>query len=457
MLILPALTTLFTYLYWRPHQIVEALKPININTSLALVGFTYLLDLRTGTLRPRWSPLLILFSALSVWALLTVVLKAPDRLNEQLIKLATSWLVLLFVAQGLQTLRGVRFIGRVLLLFTVSLSVLGVQQGLAPTVCYVRGDRSGPDAPPEGFDGRSCKTTDDCTQGGAPGAEYGCEHPGWLNTRSIEGRVRYRGILEDPNELAWVIAMGLPFGFAFYEAKKSALRLLFLGFAIAVCSTCVVMTQSRSGQLSILAVLGVYFIRRFRWRGAVAAAVLAMPMLLYGGRSGEDAQASSIERLGCWSEALTMLRQNPFTGVGAGQFTEHHFLTAHNAFLLVLAELGPIGFVLWTSAIYYAFKITVRVQTAANDRPEAEAARSWAMALLASLTGLLVSAVFLSIAYHVILWMFLGLATALYAAVRRHDPTFRVPFRGRDLATVCAIDVAFVTSIAIYLRIKGIP
>jgi hypothetical protein len=456
MLILPALATLFTYLYWRPHQITDALKALTINSSLALVGFTYLLDLRTGAVRPRWSPLLSLLLGLSGWALLTVALKAPQTFNQMLVKFATSFLVLLFVTQGLQSVRAIRFMGRMLLLFTVALAILGVQQGLAPSVCYVRGDQGELDGPPEGFDGRSCKLPEDCYQGGAPGAEYGCEHPGWLGTHSIEGRVRYRGILEDPNELAWVIAMGLPFGFVFYESKRSFTRLVLLAGIVVACSLCVIMTQSRSGQLSILAVLGVYFIRRFRLRGAVAAAILAIPMLLYGGRSGEDAQSSSIERLGCWSQALTMLRENPFTGVGAGQFTEHHFLTAHNAFLLSLAELGPLGFLLWTSAIYFAFKVTVRVQVEAVGRPEAEAARSWAMGLLASLSGLLVSAVFLSITYHVILWTYLGLSAALYAAVRRHDPEFRVRFGVRDLATVCAIDFAFVSSIAVYLRIKGI-
>ena len=56
------------------------------------------------------------------------------------------------------------------------------------------------------------------------------------------------------------------------------------------------------------------------------------------------------------------MAREPAVGVGSGQFMEHHELTAHNSFLLTLAELGPLGFLLWTAAIYFAVKITVRVQ-----------------------------------------------------------------------------------------------
>jgi hypothetical protein len=57
-------------------------------------------------------------------------------------------------------------------------------------------------------------------------------------------------------------------------------------------------------QLGIMATLGVYFIRRFRWRGIAVGAVAAIPLLLLGGRSGEGAESSSEERLNCWNEAF---------------------------------------------------------------------------------------------------------------------------------------------------------
>jgi hypothetical protein len=462
MLILPALASLFTYLFWRPHQIFSFLQGLSINTLIAFALVAYALDLKTGWTRLRGSPLLGLLAGLWAWCVLTVVIKAPESLGVEFAKLTTSFLMLIFVSEGLQGFRSVRSMALLLMLFTLGLGTLGVDQGLSPTVCYRRADdvaaadEGNPNAG-VGFDGRACATRLQCNEeAGVAGGEYGCEHPGWFGTSSIEGRVRYLGILEDPNELAWVLTMGLPFCFAFYEERRSASRLTLLIVGLAITATCVIMTKSRSGQLSLLACMALYFIRRYRGRGAIAALVVGLPILLLGGRSGEEAESSSTERLGCWSEALSMWRENPILGVGSGQFTEHNSLTAHNSFLLTLAELGPLGFFLWTASIYYAFKITVRVQIELGSDEQAAVARSWAMALTASLTGLVVSAFFLSIAYHPALWIFLGLAGALYGAVRKHSPDFRVRLTSRDLALVGGVDVALIAVLYLYLRLKGV-
>src|SRR4029077_894699 len=91
-------------------------------------------------------------------------------------------------------------------------------------------------------DGRPCETVVDCRNIGVVGADYLCEHPGPLETHSIEGRVRYRGILEDPNEMSWAINMGMPFAFALHERKRSAMRLLAVVAMVVLGGVCVVMT-----------------------------------------------------------------------------------------------------------------------------------------------------------------------------------------------------------------------
>ena len=461
MLILPALASLFTYLFWRPHQIFSFLQGLSINTLIAFALLAFVLDLKTGWTHLRGSPLLGLLGCLWAWCILTVVIKAPENLGLEFARLTTSFLMLIFVSEGLQRLRSLKAMALLLMAFTLGLGTLGVDQGFSPSICYRRADdvaaaeEDNPNAG-VGFDGRACATRAQCNEeAGIAGGEFGCEHPGWLGTSSIEGRVRYLGILEDPNELAWVLTMGLPFCFAFYEERRSASRLALLIAGLVITATCVIMTKSRSGQLSLLASIGLYFIRRYRGRGAIAALVAGLPILLLGGRSGEEAESSSTERLGCWAEAISMWRENPILGVGSGQFTEHNSLTAHNSFLLTLAELGPIGFFLWTASIYFAFKITVRVQTDLASDEQAALARSWAMALTASLTGLVVSAFFLSIAYHPALWIFLGLTGALYGAVRKHAPSFRVRLTRRDLAFVAGVDVALISILYVYLRLKG--
>jgi O-antigen ligase len=222
---------------------------------------------------------------------------------------------------------------------------------------------------------------------------------------------------------------------------------------LAACIICNVLTQSRSGQISLLATLGVYFIRRFGWRGIAFGAALAAPILLFGGRSDES---STQERLECWSEALTLWREHPFIGVGARQFAQHHFLTAHNSVLLALAELGPIGLMLLTAVVYVSFKVALQIQSDLAGRPEAAETRSIAFAIVAALVGMVSSAFFLSLAYHVAFWFMIGLAAAIQATAVRHDPEWRLRWRGRDTMNVIVLDIALVAGIAIYLRIKGV-
>ena len=108
-----------------------------------------------------------------------------------------------------------------------------------------------------------------------------------------------------------------------------------------------------------------------------------------------------------------MWQTDYFLGVGHGQFTEHHYLTAHSSLVLTLAELGPVGFFLFTAVIYLAFKIALRAQMQYAGAEHAAVARTWSTAVLASLTGTMVSAFFFSIPYHPILWIDLGLVGAL--------------------------------------------
>ena len=74
------------------------------------------------------------------------------------------------------------------------------------------------------------------------------------------------------------------------------------------------------------------------------------------------------------------------------------------------------------------------------------------MALLAAFAGLVVGIFFLSFAYHYVLWIYLGLAGALYSAVRTHDPSFRVRFGLVDLAIVAAANAGILASVYLYTR-----
>jgi O-antigen ligase len=293
----------------------------------------------------------------------------------------------------------------------------------------------------------------------SPGREYLCEHVGVMNTISVTGRVRFRGIFEDPNELAWSLSVALPFVFAWFERRRVTRGGMQVGPAIvtllvlAACVYCNIMTKSRSGQISLIATLGVYFLNRFRWKGLALGAALAVPIMMLGGRSDDS---STQERLECWSAAMSLWREHPLTGVGGRQFVQYHYLTAHNSVMLAVAETGPVGVVLLTAVVYAAFKMTLRAQRQLAGLPEAAEARAVAFATVAALTGTVASCFFLSITYHVAFWVVLGLAGAVHAMVARHDPDWHLPWSMRDTAIVLGLDIAILTFTALYLKSKGL-
>src|SRR5690606_27016217 len=118
-------------------------------------------------------------------------------------------------------------------------------------------------------------------------------------------------------------------------------------------------TGSRSGQLGFLGVLGAFLFWRYRWKIAVVLVPLAIPVLILvasGGSGRADADASSTERYEAWLAGMEMFRGSPIFGVGFGQYTEYHFLTAHNTVILVLAELGIIGTFIFTMLVWISIK-----------------------------------------------------------------------------------------------------
>ena len=130
--------------------------------------------------------------------------------------------------------------------------------------------------------------------------------------------------------------------------KRRSLARSALGLTtLLLVLLCAVMTASRGGQIVCLVVLAAYFSRRAGLAGLLLGGLLALPLLLLGGRSGEEAVSSTLERMECWQEAIAMWREHPVLGVGLGQFVEHHYMTAHNSYLLAVAELGLPGMLLF--------------------------------------------------------------------------------------------------------------
>jgi hypothetical protein len=461
MFAIPGIIALVVFIYARPQEFFERLQVVPLLYlffGLALYGV--LIDVRVGNLRLRATPQLGWVVAFLLYASLTVLIRAPSDAFGHILSLSVCVALYALLAHGVQSFRALHVVAGTVLVMVLVVCGVGAHQGFAPTGCVVIDETTRGDNASGKPDGRSCENVRSCYFGDAePGAEYVCEHIGLFGTTSVgRGRVRYRGVLQDPNELALAGGVGLPLAFALGRVpRKSLSRRVVVALTLALVVLCAILTGSRSGQLVFLAVLAVYFLKRFGLRGLLVAGTAALPLLMLGGRSGEEATSSTTERIDCWMEALSMWRSHPLIGVGLGQFGEYHYLTAHNSYLLTLAELGLPGMLLFSIIVYISLKIPLAVlrevpATVTEPNAAESIARPWAMALLAAFAGLSVGIFFLSFAYHYVLWIYLGLAGALFSAVKAHDPSFRVRFGLRDLALVVAADVGIILTVYLYTR-----
>ncbi len=456
MLALPGLQILLAIIYVRPQEFVEQLRAVPllyVALALALAGLVG--DLRLRLARAESSPLLPWAILLWAWCLLGVGLRERSAVTSTAVVVGVDVALYLAIAHGVQTFRGLARVGATLLALALFVALVAVHQGFAPLGCHVTEYTR--DELVLKWDGRPCQTAADCrVDDPEPGADYRCEHVGLFDTSSLGGRVRYRGRLGDSNDLSLAVGVALPFAFALFERRRSLARLLVAGVALAAIGLATVLAQSRGGQLVFATVLGAYFARRFGWKGIALGAVAALPILMFGGRGGEEALSSTTERVDSWYEGVSMFVGNPLIGVGQGRFVEHHYLTAHNSYLLAAAELGLPGLVLWSILIYLAVKTPVIAlgRLAGVPGEGAATARAWAMALLASSAGLLVGIFFLSFCYHPVLWICLGMAGAFSSAMRTHDPEWRVRFGLRDLALVLAGDALVLAVVFVYSRME---
>lgn len=258
---------------------------------------------------------------------------------------------------------------------------------------------------------------------------------GWTGVGMAEdGRIQYVGIFNDPNDLGLLFAAVLPM--ACYLSSRGGFfgRIFWLAGA-ALLLYGVYLTNSRGALLAVLVVGGVYVWYR---RGMVTAGILGVAglvvMQLLSSRMQElDADESSAAgRVDAWYEGLHMFLSHPLFGVGAGNFTEYNYLTAHNSFVLVLAEVGFFGFITWLAFVGYSFWMMVKLlrmppQPAADGNTQDWVVeRKLAMTLLLSLCGLFASAFFLSRSYTVVMYLVIAVVVGYYVGARRRFPELPV-------------------------------
>lgn len=241
---------------------------------------------------------------------------------------------------------------------------------------------------------------------------YGVGFTGEVAIQEI--RIRYIGILNDPNDLGLLFNMGIVgSGYLFWASEKRVVKAVATTI-IAILLYGIYLTDSRGSMLATLTAAG-YVV--YRVRGATTVIVmlaLGLPILLAATRlstiSSEEASAEG--RIDAWTEGLYMLRQNPLFGVGYNGFADNNFgLTAHNSIILPLAEIGIPGYICWFGFCAICAVMCWRAafaQEAAADPNHQRAAHAIFVMGLSFFVGVM----FLSQSYKPLLFIVCGLAAA---------------------------------------------
>lgn len=288
---------------------------------------------------------------------------------------------------------------------------------------------------------------------------------GWTGVGLIQddGRIQYLGIFNDPNDLGLLFVAVLPM--AFYLSSRGGLlglaRLFWLA-AAALLLYGIYLTDSRGALLAVGLMFGVWVWLK---RGLVTAILLGglglsgMMMLPSRLQELDSSEESAAGRLDAWYSGFQMFMSKPIFGVGAGLFTEHNFLTAHNSFVLVLAETGFVGFTIWLAFVVYCFRMMYALYRYDPKPTNPEAARSWAneraigTTLLLTLCGLFCAAFFLSRTYVIILYFFAAMVVGEYSGASQRFPGLPVFRLGADATRIVVTSVGAIIALYLITRI----
>jgi O-antigen ligase len=264
----------------------------------------------------------------------------------------------------------------------------------------------------------------------------------------LAGSARSVGYTGDANFFAATQVVALPITIAFATTTQSGAKrtAAFLGTAVVAGS--VLTSLSRGGILALLGILfllaiqpaRIFFDSPARKRMAILAALVGASVMLALSYSDLKERTSSVFNLRegtsgrtfLWESAYLGWKQHPALGLGYGAFPpESNQLllenpgtdlsvyalrptgqVVHNTYLGSLAELGPVGLLLFVSVLGSAIS-TLRKVARQADREGNDYLSTLARALVVAVCGYALTSIFLSTETDRALWILLGLTLAL--------------------------------------------
>jgi len=269
---------------------------------------------------------------------------------------------------------------------------------------------------------------------------------------AMHGGMGMSGWMEDENDLALVLNVGLGVAlFLFMETTNKTKRLL-LAATMALMVATTVLTMSRGGFVG-LAALALYLVivspRRLT--------VILMIALAAGGlfvfapsrywnevrsiRSADQEGDTGEQRVYFWKMGWHMYLDHPITGVGTRNYgiqapyyedplraetTGLHTWgrVAHSLYVTLISEQGTIGAVLFLLTVGFGVRARRRIKKEAKahpDDPDLKSALLLASGLSAGMFALLVTGAFITVIYYPLIWVLAGFYGSLDAVARPRE------------------------------------
>lgn len=261
---------------------------------------------------------------------------------------------------------------------------------------------------------------------------------------STDVGLRQAGPVRDPNFFSQILVILVPMALERFINEKKPLPKLIAGMAVLIFIFTIIYTYSRGGFLALAASLMVWLVKRPPKPQIatlmIAAGILVLQLLpsnyterilsLSSFLPGSSTFVTSDQSFrGRSSEnlvAINMFLDHPLTGVGPGNYSLYYqeysrrlgidprrgLRSAHSLYLEVLAERGLPGIFLFSLILYLTIMGLIRSEPLSLAKRDHELA-DISIAVLGSVVGYLVSALFLHGAQIRYFWVLIGIAWAV--------------------------------------------
>jgi putative inorganic carbon (HCO3(-)) transporter len=248
------------------------------------------------------------------------------------------------------------------------------------------------------------------------------------------------GMLEDNNDFALALCMGLPLLVQIGSSERNPILRRGVFATVPLTILTILMTHSRGGFLSMGAMV-MMLVWRSRNRVAAfgamfAGALVAAPMLpdrFYERIStiaSFQSDGSALGRLAAWATAIRMATDNPVFGVGLYKFQanyrpyaaspEETARATHNAYFQIWAECGTPALLLYMFLIFGSFWTLWKIRRRASELFTTSWILNYATMFEASLIAFMVGSTFLSRAHFDLFYHFVAIV-ACFAAIATRE------------------------------------